>query len=130
MTSSPAATSPAAPPATLMDAYRPIARLRVRPSGNVVAISDSAVGATMAPPAPCTTRAASSPAGDVASPPARDAAENSSSPAMNIRRRPSRSPSRPPSSNSPPNASAYAFTTHSSPLPENPSARWISGKAT
>ena len=52
VTSKPPATSPAAPPATLIAAYTPIARLRGGPSGNVVAISASAVGATIAPPAP------------------------------------------------------------------------------
>ena len=34
----------------LIAAYTPMARLRGGPSGNVVAISDSAAGATMAPP--------------------------------------------------------------------------------
>jgi len=34
--------------------YTATARLRGRPSGNVTAISDSAVGATIAAPAPCT----------------------------------------------------------------------------
>ena len=52
MTSRPPASSPTAPPATLIAAYTPIARLRGGPSGNVVAISASAVGATIAPPAP------------------------------------------------------------------------------
>ena len=42
VTSRPPASSPAAPPATL------IARLRGEPSGNVVAINASAVGATIA----------------------------------------------------------------------------------
>ena len=53
-------SDPAAPPATLIAAYMPIARLRGRPSANVVAISASAVGATIAPPAPRTAWAASS----------------------------------------------------------------------
>ena len=51
-TSSPPASSPTELPATLIAAYTPIARLRGGPSGNVVAISASAVGATIAPPAP------------------------------------------------------------------------------
>ena len=114
--------SPIAPPMPLIDAYTPIARLRAVPSGNVVAISASAVGATIAPPAPCTARAVSSHACEVANPPTSDAAENSSSPMMNIRRRPSRSPARPPSSSRPPRVSAYALMTHSRPLPEKPSA--------
>src|SRR6185369_15889946 len=51
-------------------------------------------------------------------------------PKMKIRRRPSRSPDRPPSRSSPPNASAYALTTHSRLLPEKPSAVWMCGSAT
>ena len=44
MVSSPPAIRPTAPPATLIAAYTPIARLRGGPSGKVVVISDSAVG--------------------------------------------------------------------------------------
>src|SRR5689334_2576546 len=47
VTSRPATTSPTAPPAALIAAYTPMARLRSGPSGNVVAISASAVGATI-----------------------------------------------------------------------------------
>ena len=52
VTRSPPASSPTAPPAALIPEYTPIARLRAGPCGNVVAISASAVGATIAPPAP------------------------------------------------------------------------------
>ena len=93
-------------------------------------IKASAVGAITAPAAPWIARAASSHHSLVASPPRKDAAENSSSPPVNTRRRPSRSPVRPPSSSSPPKVTAYAFTTHSRPLPEKPSARWMCGSAT
>ncbi len=130
VTSRPPAISPAAPPPTLIAAYTPIARLRGGPCGNVVTMSASAAGATIAPPAPCTARAASSHVWEVANPPAREAAEKSSRPVTNIRRRPSRSPARPPSSSSPPNARAYPLTTHSRPAPENPRARWMCGSAT
>ena len=51
-------------------------------------------------------------------------------PKMKTRRRPSRSPDLPPSSSSPPNASAYALTTHSRLVPEKPSAVWMCGRAT
>ena len=129
-TSSPPAIRPTAPPATLMAAYTPIARLRGGPAGKVTAISASAVGAANAPPMPCTTRAVSSHAWLVANPPSREAAVNSKIPKMKIRRRPSRSPDLPPSSSSPPNASAYALTTHSRLVPEKPSAVWICGRAT
>ena len=114
----------------LIAAYTPIARLRGGPSGKVTAISDSAVGAANAPPMPCTTRAVSSHASLVANPPSSEASEKSRIPAMKIRRRPSRSPDRPPSSNSPPNASAYALTTHSRLVPEKWSAVWMCGRAT
>src|SRR5262249_56916933 len=58
--SRPPVISPTAPPATLIAAYTPIARLRGWPSGKVVVISASAAGAIIAAPAPCTARAASS----------------------------------------------------------------------
>ena len=129
-TSSPPAIRPTAPPATLMAAYTPMARLRGGPSGKVTAISDSAVGAANAPPTPCRTRAVSSQTWPVANPPSSEASEKTRMPAMKTRRRPSRSPVLPPSSSSPPNASAYALTTHSRPVPEKPSAVWMCGRAT
>ena len=43
----------------LIAAYTPNARVRGGPSGKVVVISDSAAGATSAPPTPCTARAVS-----------------------------------------------------------------------
>ncbi len=86
--------------------YTATARLRGGPSGKVTAISDSAVGAAIAAPAPCTARAAISQAWPVARPPSSEASTKTSSPAIKIRRRPSRSPARPPSSSSPPNATA------------------------
>src|SRR5260370_28661654 len=108
----------------------PSARLRATPSLNVSAISESAVGATTAAPAPCTTRAMISHVELVASPPAKEPAANSRTPPTNIRRRPNRSPARPPSSSRPPNASEYALTTHSRSVELNRSARWIEGSAT
>src|SRR5215469_4952541 len=51
--SRPPAIRPTAAPAMLIAAYTPIARLRGRPSGKVVATRDSAAGATIAPPTPC-----------------------------------------------------------------------------
>src|SRR5215475_11073714 len=63
--SKPPVISPTAPPATLIAAYTPIARLRGWPAGNVVVISASAAGAIIAAPAPCTARAASSQAWEV-----------------------------------------------------------------
>ena len=72
----------------LIAAYTPMARLRGGPSGNVVAISDSAAGATMAPPTPCRARAPSSQASVVAKPPSSEASENRMTPAMSTRRLP------------------------------------------
>ena len=90
----------------LIAAYTPIARLRGGPSGKVVVTSDSAVGATMAAPTPCSARAPSSHAWVVANPPSSEATANRTMPAMNTRRRPRMSPARPPSSRRPPKVSA------------------------
>src|SRR5690242_3762578 len=94
-----------------MAEYTPSARLRGAPSGKLVVISASAVGAITAPPTPCTALAVSSHAWLVANPPNSEAAENSSSPKTNTRRRPRMSPVRPPSRSRPPKVTAYAFTT-------------------
>ncbi len=59
-----------------------------------------ASGMMSAAPAPCTARAAISPAALVASAQATEAATNSPSPAVNMRRRPKRSPSAAPVSSS------------------------------
>jgi hypothetical protein len=104
--STPPAISPTAAPPMLMAAYTPMARLRGGPSGNVVVTRDSAAGATMAPPTPWIARAASSQAWLVANPPNREAAANRMMPAMNTLRRPRMSPTRPPSSSSPPKVRA------------------------
>ena len=60
--------------------YTAIARLRGGPSGKVTAISDSAVGAAIAAPAPCTARAAISQAWSVASPPSSEASDEDQQP--------------------------------------------------
>jgi hypothetical protein len=74
----------------------------------VTAISDRAVGAAIAAPAPWMARAASSHAWSVANPPSSDAPAKTRMPVMKIRRRPSRSPDLPPSS-SPPNGPWFLF---------------------
>ncbi len=56
-----------------------------------------------APPTPCRARAATSVPWSPATPHSTDARVKRASPEVNIRLRPSRSPSRPASSNSPPN---------------------------
>ena len=85
--------------------------MRAGPSANVVVTNDSAVGEAIAPPIPCSTRAANRKPELGANPPARLARENTRMPVMNILRRPKMSPARPPSSRRPPNASVYAFRT-------------------
>ncbi len=106
-----------------------MARLRGPPSGKVEAISAKAAGEAMAAPAPCRARHATSHEGTAASPPSREAVANRAMPTRNVRRCPNMSPARPPSSNSPPNASAYAVTTHCRPVDENARPCWISGSA-
>ena len=106
MVSRPPASRPTAAPPMLIAAYTPMARLRGGPSGKFVVTSDKAVGATIAPPTPCSARAPSSHASEVANPPSSEAAENRMIPAMNTRRRPRMSPARPPSSSRPPKVSA------------------------
>jgi hypothetical protein len=98
----PPASRPMAPPATATAENTPNARLRSRPSGKLVLIKASAVGAAMAAPTPWRARAASSQPEDVASPPRNEARVNTTIPAMNTRRRPRMSPARPPSSSRPP----------------------------
>ena len=87
------------------------------------------MGVSAAAPAPWTARAATSGAGPGARAQASDAIPNTASPVANRRRWPSRSPARPATISRPPNASVYALRTHCRPDAENPSDRWISGRA-
>ena len=80
----------------------PSARLRSRPSRNVVVRIESAAGESIAAPSPWSERKAISDASDQASPSSSELTVKSASPATNSRRRPSRSASRPPSSRKPP----------------------------
>ena len=97
----PPSSTPAAPPAPPMAPQMPTARLRAAPSVKVVVRIESEAGAMIAPPSPCTARAAMSTPWLSAMPPASEATANSVSPATNTRRRPSRSAARPPSSRNP-----------------------------
>ncbi len=74
-------------------------------------MSASEVGEAIAPPMPCSTRAASSCHGSWANPPSREARVKMRMPAMKTRRRPRMSPARPPRSSSPPKVSVYELTT-------------------
>jgi hypothetical protein len=123
----PPRTSPTTIPALAAIENTASARARRGPSSNV---SASDAGPANAAPAPCAARAASSHAGDVANPPASDASVNTAAPATNTRRCPKMSPARPPSSNNPPNASVYAFTTHDRFSEEKPRLDRMLGSAT
>ena len=107
-----------------------MARVRSAPSGKPVVMRDSAAGATMAAPAPCTTRAAISSTGSWARPPARLARANAISPMTNMRRRPRRSAARPPRIRRPPNEMAYPVTIHWTASAGMCSSRSIDGSAT
>ena len=86
--STPPSRTPAAPPLPEAAAQTPIARLRPRPSVNVVISSDNPAGAKSAPPRPWTARNAISEPDDQASPERADPATKTSRPIMKRRRRP------------------------------------------
>ena len=94
-----------AAPAPDIAAYTANARLRGGPAGNVVVMSERAVGEAMAAPSPCSMRAPIIWPSLCAMPPSSEATAKITTPAMKTLRRPSRSPMRPPSSSRPPNAS-------------------------
>ena len=75
-----------------------------RGSGNIVTIMPRMTAEVMAPPTPCTNRAATSISWLWAAPQASEATVNTAMPVMNTFLRPSRSPKRPASSSRPPNA--------------------------
>ncbi len=79
---------------------------------------------------PWANRAAISIAGPADSPHSSDATVKAASPDRNMRLRPMRSPRRPASSSRLPKAIRYAFTTQLRPAAENPSCRWMDGRAT
>lgn len=80
----------------------PIALARSVGSVKVVMMIESAAGAMIAPPNPCTARAATSNACEPASPQKSEASVKRASPTMNTRLRPKRSPALPPRSRKPP----------------------------
>ncbi len=101
--SAPPRKVPSAPPAAPTALNTAMARARSRGSGNSDTSIPSTTAVVIAPPTPCSARAAISTPGEVATPHSTDATVNTARPAVNIRLRPTRSPSRPASSNSPPN---------------------------
>jgi hypothetical protein len=128
--SAPPTMSPITDPTPVIAAKMAVAALRAGPLGNVVATSASAVGDAMAEPTPCARRAITKVVSSHASPHRIDAMANSATPAMNVRLRPMVSPSRPPSSISPPNVSTYAVITQLRPASDRFSSFWILGRAT
>ena len=85
---------PAAAPMPARPTIVPMARSR-RSGGNASLSTAMLVGKSMAAPAPCTTRAATSQSSDGAAPQSAEAMPNSATPVNSTRRRPKTSPSRP-----------------------------------
>jgi hypothetical protein len=96
---------------------------------NVVASSDRAAGASIAPNTPWHARAATSIVNVLEAPPTADATAKPARPVMNMTFRPSRSARRPPNSSRLPNDSAYAVTTHCRSAFEKLSACCADGSA-
>ena len=88
-----------------MAANTAVAAFRAGPLGNVVATSASPVGEAIAAPTPCSSRAITRVGSSQATPHSTEAMVNSATPEMKARLRPMESPSRPPSSISPPKVS-------------------------
>ena len=126
----PPTSSPIEPPAEATNANTPIAFACSLGSLNIVTIIPRITEEVIAPPAPCTKRAAISIPWLDESPHTAEAAVNTPRPVRNIRRRPTRSPSRPASSSSPPNEIRYPFTTHARRDCEKCRSDWIDGSAT
>ena len=127
-TTAPPTSGPIATARPLMPPHAPSARPR-RSGGTAAERIVSVSGITIAPPSPCTARAASSAAIDGASAAAAEASVKMPSPIANMRRRPKRSPSAAPVRRSTAKVSVYAFTVHSRPeSPELRSSR-ITGSA-
>ena len=101
----PPSSRPIDAPAEETAPKRASARLRAASSGALVVSSARTLGAAIAAPAPWSARARTSWVGVCARPPSSEKTVNMLSPISNIRSRPRTSPSRPPSSSSPPKAS-------------------------
>ena len=103
-TSSPPRIRPADAPTAPVNANAPIALPCSAGESKSLTIIPRVTADAMAAPPPCTNLAAISIQGATARPQASEARTNTAIPARNSRLRPSRSPSRPPSSSSPPKA--------------------------
>ncbi len=127
--SNPPAIRPIADPAAPIAANTPNARPRSRASVKVVVSNDNAAGAKSAAKTPCKARAPISVPAWAANPPSADAPAKPTRPMANARRWPSAPLTRPPISNSPPNASRYAVITQCRAASEIPSASCAEGRA-
>src|SRR5437773_7771643 len=83
----PPSSTPAAPPEPEAAPQMPSARLRSRPSANVVMRIERPAGANSAPPSPCRARNPISEPSDQEIPHRSELIEKSARPAMNTRRR-------------------------------------------
>lgn len=126
----PPSRSPIEPPAAAVKLKTPIAFARSSPSSNIVTIIARITEDAMAPPSPCTKRAATKSSRVHATPQSSDASVNVTRPAIKTRLLPIKSPRRPASSNRPPNAIMYALTTQARLDCEKPRSLWIDGSAT
>ena len=102
----PPSSRPNDAPAVATAEKMPNAFARAGEPANVTVSSESAEGASSAPNAPCSARAATRTPKDGASPPKNDAAEKPIRPPMKVHLRPKRSPIFPPMSSRLPNARA------------------------
>jgi hypothetical protein len=100
----PPTSRPTDPPPEATKPYTPIAFARSAGSGNIVTIIPRMTAEVIAPPRPCTKRAATSISWLCASPHASEATVKTASPVRKTPRRETRSPSRPASSSRPPKA--------------------------
>ena len=113
-TTAPPTSGPIATASPLMPPHAPSASPR-RSGGTAAERIVSVSGITIAPPRPCTARAASSAPIDGASAAAAEASVKMARPIENSRRRPKRSPSAAPVRSSTAKVSVYALTVHSRP---------------
>ncbi len=127
-TTAPPTSGPAATARPAIPDQAPSATPR-RSAGKAAERSVSVSGVTIAPPMPCTARAAISASIEGASAAAADAAVKMASPMMNMRRRPKRSPSAAPVRRKTAKVSVYAFTVHSSSSIVAPRSVRITGSA-
>ena len=110
-------------------AYMPIARARSAGSTNTVRMIDNATGLSIEAPIACSIRAAISTPDVGASAHSSEPSENTSRPSWNTRLRPTRSAVEPASMSRLARTSVYASTVHCSPASEEPSERWMAGRA-